>query len=107
MACTILKKSKILLMDKMPPSVNYTMDELIGKTINQEFAYSTILMIVHCIQSVVAYNRIMLLDQGCITQFDRYVTLRMLLTDPASKFHALCNATSVDEFAMLKKLAGV
>ncbi|KAJ6612167.1 hypothetical protein B0H10DRAFT_2437162 [Mycena sp. CBHHK59/15] len=108
----------------MPPSVDYATDELIGKTINQcappplnptlcalisshlglrEFADSTILTIAHRIRSVVTYDRIMLLDQGRIAEFDRPAAL---LADPASKFHALCKAAGADEFAMLKKLAG-
>ncbi|KAJ6612172.1 multidrug resistance-associated ABC transporter [Mycena sp. CBHHK59/15] len=103
MARAILKKSKILLMDEMPPSVDYATDELIGKTINQEFADSTILTIAHRIRSVVTYDRVMLLDQGRIAEFDRPAAL---LADPTSKFHALCKAAGADEFAMLKKLAG-
>ncbi|KAJ7499425.1 multidrug resistance-associated ABC transporter [Mycena latifolia] len=102
-ARAILKKSKIILMDEATASVDYATDELIGKTINQEFAESTILTIAHRIRSVVTYDKILLLDQGRIAEFDRPGTL---LANPASKFYALCKAAGPDEFAMLRKLAG-
>jgi hypothetical protein len=65
----------------------------------------------------------MLLEQGKIVEFDRYerstdhyvfitsfvdsIRPAVLLTNPASKFLALCKATGKEEFAVLKKMAGV
>ena len=46
----------------------------------------------------------MLLDQGRIVEFDRP---SVLLADSSSRFHALCKATGKNEFAMLKKMAGI
>ena len=46
----------------------------------------------------------MVLDQGRIVEFDKPVTL---LADSSTRFYALCKAAGKDEFAMLKKLAGV
>jgi hypothetical protein len=67
--------------------------------------------------------QVMLLDNGHIAEFDKYVfhpsilcwmltaclarRPSVLLGNPASKFHALCKATGREEFAMLKKMAGV
>ncbi|KAJ7104459.1 multidrug resistance-associated ABC transporter [Mycena belliarum] len=96
MARAILKRSKILVMDEV--------DELIGKTIRQEFAQSTILTIAHRLRTVIDYDRVMLLDQGRIAEFDRP---GVLLRDSKSKFYALCKATGKEEFSMLKKMAGV
>ncbi|KAJ7635025.1 multidrug resistance-associated ABC transporter [Roridomyces roridus] len=104
MARAILKRSKILVMDEATASVDYATDELIGKTIRQEFAESTILTIAHRLRTVIDYDRVMLLDQGRIAEFDRP---SVLLRDRDSKFHGLCKATGKEEFAMLKKMAGV
>ncbi|KAI0717016.1 multidrug resistance-associated ABC transporter [Earliella scabrosa] len=104
MARAILKRSKVLLMDEATASVDYATDELIGKTIRQEFASSTILTIAHRLRTVIDYDKVMLLDQGRIAEFD---TPAALLSNPQSKFHALCKATGKQEFAMLKKMAGV
>ncbi|KAK0203733.1 multidrug resistance-associated ABC transporter [Desarmillaria ectypa] len=104
MARAILKRSKVLVMDEATASVDYATDELIGKTIRQEFSESTILTIAHRLRTVIDYDRVMLLDQGSIVEFD---TPNVLLSDPASKFYALCKATGKEEFSVLKKMAGV
>ncbi|KAJ7319100.1 multidrug resistance-associated ABC transporter [Mycena albidolilacea] len=104
MARAILKRSKILVMDEATASVDYATDELIGKTIRQEFAQSTILTIAHRLRTVIDYDRVMLLDQGRIAEFDKP---NVLLRNPNSKFYALCKATGKEEFAMLRKMAGV
>jgi ABC-type multidrug transport system fused ATPase/permease subunit len=46
----------------------------------------------------------MLLDEGRIVEFDRPATL---LSDPSSRFYALCKATGKTEFSVLKRMAGV
>lgn len=104
MARAILKRSKVLVMDEATASVDYATDELIGKTIREEFANSTILTIAHRLRTVIDYDRVMLLDQGKIVEFDRPAAL---LSDPSSQFYGLCEATGENEFAMLKSLAGV
>ncbi|TRM63381.1 P-loop containing nucleoside triphosphate hydrolase protein [Schizophyllum amplum] len=103
MARALLKRSKVLFMDEATASVDYATDELIGKTIRQEFADSTILTIAHRLRTVIDYDRVMLLDNGRIAEFDRPATL---LQNTSSKFYSLCKATGKEEFAMLRKLAG-
>ncbi|OBZ67849.1 ATP-dependent bile acid permease [Grifola frondosa] len=104
MARALLKRSKVLLMDEATASVDYATDELIGKTIRHEFAQSTILTIAHRLRTVIDYDRVILLEEGRIAEFDKPANL---LANPSSKFHALCKATGKNEFAALKKVAGV
>jgi len=75
MARAILKRSKVLVMDEATASFDYATDELIGKTIRREFAESTILTIAHRIRTVIDYDRVMILEQGRIIEFDRPATL--------------------------------
>ncbi|KAF9450615.1 P-loop containing nucleoside triphosphate hydrolase protein [Macrolepiota fuliginosa MF-IS2] len=103
MARAILKRAKVLVMDEATASVDYATDELIGKTIRQEFAESTILTIAHRLRTVIDYDRVMLLEDGRIAEFDKP---SVLLSDPSSKFYSLCKATGKDEFTVLKKMAG-
>ncbi|KAI0720942.1 ATP-binding cassette transporter [Cerioporus squamosus] len=104
MARAILKRAKVLLMDEATASVDYATDELIGKTIRHEFAQSTIITIAHRLRTVIDYDRVMLLDQGRIMEFDKPA---VLLSDPKSSFYALCKATGKQEFATLKSMAGL
>ncbi|KAF8627345.1 hypothetical protein AX15_004416 [Amanita polypyramis BW_CC] len=104
MARAILKRSRILVMDEATASVDYATDELIGGAVKQGFADSTILTIAHRLRTVIDYDRVLLLDQGQIAEFDRPA---VLLGDPSSKFYALCKATGKEEFATLKRMAGV
>ncbi|KAF9023271.1 ATP-binding cassette transporter [Hymenopellis radicata] len=104
MARAILKRSKVLVMDEATASVDYVTDELIGKTIRQEFSASTILTIAHRLRTVIDHDRVMLLDEGRIIEFD---SPSALLGDANSRFCALCKATGRDEFAVLKKMAGL
>ncbi|KAJ7065610.1 multidrug resistance-associated ABC transporter [Mycena amicta] len=104
MARAILKRSKVLLMDEATASVDYATDQLIGQTIRHEFKDSTILTIAHRLRTVIDYDKVMLLEQGRIVEFDRPA---VLLADASSKFHALCQATGKKEFKMLKTMAGV
>jgi ABC-type multidrug transport system fused ATPase/permease subunit len=46
----------------------------------------------------------MVLDQGRLKEFDRPA---VLLADHASAFYQLCKATGKEEFAQLKKMAGM
>ncbi|KAG8216833.1 P-loop containing nucleoside triphosphate hydrolase protein [Butyriboletus roseoflavus] len=103
MARAILKRSKVLVMDEATASVDYATDELISKTIRHEFDSSTILTIAHRLRTVIDYDRVLLLDEGRIVEFDRPATL---LADSNSRFHSLCKATGRNEFSVLKKLAG-
>jgi len=104
MARAILKRSKVVIMDEATASVDYATDELISKTIKEEFAESTILTIAHRLRTVIDYDRIMVLDDGRIAEFDTPATL---LADQSSRFYGLCQATGKSEFAVLKKMAGV
>ncbi|KAJ6599948.1 P-loop containing nucleoside triphosphate hydrolase protein [Mycena vulgaris] len=73
MARAILKHSKILVMDEATASVDYATDELINHTIRKAFTESTVLAIAHRLSSIISYDRVMLLDQGRIVEFERQV----------------------------------
>ena len=53
---------------------------------------------------MIDYNRVMLLEDGKIVEFD---SPGNLLANRDSKFYALCKATGREEFSTLKRLAGV
>ncbi|KAF8595167.1 P-loop containing nucleoside triphosphate hydrolase protein [Ceratobasidium sp. AG-I] len=84
MARAILKRSKILFCDEgwvaftvrvlcltfAACSVDYATDELISQTIRKEFVNSTIVTIAHRLRTIIDYDKVMVLDQGRISEYD-------------------------------------
>ncbi|KZP02645.1 P-loop containing nucleoside triphosphate hydrolase protein, partial [Athelia psychrophila] len=91
MARAILKQSKVLVMDRATANVDYATDELIRETISHEFPDSTILTIAHRLRTVIVYDRVMILDQGRIVEFDKPAAL---LADRSSGFYGSRKATA-------------
>jgi ABC-type multidrug transport system fused ATPase/permease subunit len=84
--------------------VDYATDELISKTIREEFSSSTMIVIAHRLRTVISYDRVMVLEQGKLKEFDQP---KVLLADPTSAFYQLCKASGRDEFVQLRKMAGL
>ncbi|VDI22201.1 ATP-binding cassette, subfamily C (CFTR/MRP), member 3 [Mytilus galloprovincialis] len=70
LARTLLHKTNILLLDEATAAVDMETDDLIQRTISEEFAECTILSIAHRLNTVMDYDRIMVLDKGTIVEFD-------------------------------------
>ncbi|KIY63292.1 multidrug resistance-associated ABC transporter [Cylindrobasidium torrendii FP15055 ss-10] len=104
MARAILKRSRVVIMDEATSSIDNGMDQLIGKTIRDEFSKSTILTIAHRLRTVIDFDRIMVLENGRIVEFD---SPSILLQNEQSRFHGLCSATGKEEFLALKSLAAL
>ncbi|KAJ9112544.1 hypothetical protein QFC19_000559 [Naganishia cerealis] len=102
MARAILKRNKILVMDEATASIDYETDELIGKTIREEFSESTILTIAHRLATIIDYDKVLVMDKGHIAEYD---SPEALLKDHKSKFYALCKATGNAEFKNLRRMA--
>eukprot|EP01116_Phalansterium_solitarium_P010898 TRINITY_DN263_c0_g2_i2.p1 TRINITY_DN263_c0_g2~~TRINITY_DN263_c0_g2_i2.p1 ORF type:complete len:1470 (+),score=645.31 TRINITY_DN263_c0_g2_i2:96-4505(+) len=84
----ILKKAKILVMDEATAAVDFETDALIQKTIREQFASTTVLTIAHRLNTIMDYDRILVLDRGLVGELDAPQTL---LKDPNSMFSKLVN----------------
>ncbi|KAI8993635.1 P-loop containing nucleoside triphosphate hydrolase protein [Pilobolus umbonatus] len=100
LARALLKRSRIVLMDEATASVDFETDKAIQKTISNEFVDSTILCIAHRLHTVIEYDRILVLDQGQILEFDSPLTL---INDAGSAFYKMCRNSG--EFESLMSLA--
>ncbi|CAL5018225.1 unnamed protein product [Urochloa decumbens] len=66
----ILKRSKILFMDEATASVDSQTDATIQKITRREFSSCTILSIAHRIPTVMDCDRVMVMDEGLVKEFD-------------------------------------
>jgi len=98
LARAILTDSKILVMDEATASVDFETDTLIQKTIRREFANVTVLTIAHRVNTILDSDRVMVLSDGQITEFD---SPSMLLKNDQSAFFSLVKEAGVKEGVIL------
>jgi ABC-type multidrug transport system fused ATPase/permease subunit len=66
----ILRKSKIIIMDEATASIDFQTEEIIQKAINEIMKNSTVLTIAHRIKTIIKYDKILVLDNGEVKDFD-------------------------------------
>ncbi|CAL1530147.1 unnamed protein product [Lymnaea stagnalis] len=86
LARSLLRKTKILVLDEATAAVDMETDDLIQKTIRTEFKDCTVLTIAHRLNTIMDYDRIMVLDQGEIKELDSPAAL---LENKNSLFYAM------------------
>ncbi|RCK55826.1 Multiple drug resistance-associated protein-like transporter 1 [Candida viswanathii] len=78
--------SKILVLDEATAAVDFQTDKIIQETIRSEFKDKTILAIAHRIDTILDSDKILVLDQGKVAEFD---TPENLLKNKDSIFYSL------------------
>uniref|UniRef100_A0A914DEW8 ABC transporter domain-containing protein n=1 Tax=Acrobeloides nanus TaxID=290746 RepID=A0A914DEW8_9BILA len=86
LARALLRKSKILVLDEAAASVDMETDQLIQRTIKEQFADCTVLTIAHRLHSVIESDRLMVLDTGNVREFD---SPKSLLENHNSLFYSM------------------
>ena len=75
LARSLLRKSKFLVLDEATSAVDMATDELIQTTLKKEFKDCTVLTIAHRLNTIIDYDRILVLDRGMVKEFDTPETL--------------------------------
>uniref|UniRef100_A0AAY4DL30 ATP-binding cassette sub-family C member 5 n=1 Tax=Denticeps clupeoides TaxID=299321 RepID=A0AAY4DL30_9TELE len=85
-ARALLRRSKVLLLDEATAAIDSETDRLLQETIRHSFEGCTTLVIAHRLNTVMSCNRILVLDQGQVVEFD---TPSSLLENENSLFRAM------------------
>eukprot|EP00301_Raphidiophrys_heterophryoidea_P001087 c10543_g1_i1.p1 GENE.c10543_g1_i1~~c10543_g1_i1.p1 ORF type:complete len:1410 (-),score=317.84 c10543_g1_i1:416-4645(-) len=69
MARVLLKKPKIIFMDEATASVDLETDAFVQKTVRQAFGHCTIITIAHRLNTVIDYDKVLVLDAGKVAEY--------------------------------------
>lgn len=102
LARAMLKKPVILIMDEATANVDYETDTIIQQCLREEFKNATILTIAHRLNTIIDYDRVLVLDQGEIVEFD---SPSELLKIQDGRFKSMVDETGANNAEMLNDLA--
>ena len=94
LARALLKKTKILVLDEATAAVDLETDDLIQETIATEFSDCTIFTIAHRLNTIMNYDKIIVLDNGRISEFD---TIPNLLKCTNGIFYSMAKESGLVE----------
>ena len=69
LARAIVERPRILLLDEATSAVDMATDRLIQRSIRDEFSTCTLIVIAHRLSTIADFDRILVLDDGQVTQF--------------------------------------
>ncbi|KAJ3538634.1 hypothetical protein NMY22_g5079 [Coprinellus aureogranulatus] len=86
-------------LDEATSNVDVETDAKVQRTIKTEFTSSTLLCIAHRLNTIAYYDRILVMDQGTVAEFD---TVLNLFDKEDSIFRALCNEANLTRQDILR-----
>jgi ABC-type glutathione transport system ATPase component len=101
LARAMLKNPKVLMMDEATASIDYSTDAKIQETIRE--LKSTIITIAHRLQTIVDYDKVLVLEAGKVVEFGH--PHELLLKGEDGVFYSMCESSG--ELENLLKMAKV
>ena len=87
LARALLRKNKIIVMDEATANVDPKTDQLIQETIRTKFKHCTVITVAHRLNTIMDYDRILVLDHGRVVEYDKP---EILLHNEDGHFCKLC-----------------
>ena len=102
LARALLIRAKVVVLDEATASVDLQTDAVVQEALRKYFTGSTVLTIAHRLNTIIDYDRVLVMDDGHVREFDRP---SVLLDDPKSLFSALVDETGSSNAEYLRTLA--
>ncbi|KAI8900838.1 P-loop containing nucleoside triphosphate hydrolase protein [Globomyces pollinis-pini] len=100
----VLENPKVVVFDESTSALDGEADNVIQKLISVNLKSSTVITIAHRLNTIASYDRVLVLDQGNMVEFD---SPKNLLLNKDSLFYELSEATGPSNFAIIKSLASI
>jgi len=71
LARALVRRSKVIILDEATASVDHVTDEHIQQTLRSEFMESTLITIAHRLRTIMNYDKVLVLDEGRVVEYDR------------------------------------
>jgi ABC-type multidrug transport system fused ATPase/permease subunit len=102
-ARALVRKPKILLLDEASAGIDMKTDELLQTMIRDVFHDSTIITIAHRLNTIIDYDRVIVLDHGRLTEYAE--PGKLLESSATGLFASLVDATGAKSSRRLREIA--
>lgn len=102
LARALTKRAKLLILDEATANVDFETDAIIQRTVRDNFQDCTRLTIAHRLNTIVDSDKILVLDKGCVGEFD---TPRNLVLNKASLLNSMIEETGPANAEALRRVA--
>ncbi|RHZ55383.1 hypothetical protein CDV55_103099 [Aspergillus turcosus] len=92
LARALVRDARIIICDEATSSVDFETDQKVQETMAQGFQGKTLLCIAHRLRTIINYDRICVMDQGQIAEFD---TPLALWEKPGGIFRSMCDQSGI------------
>ena len=91
LARALVRDSRIIVCDEATSSIDFESDLKVQKTMIQEFKGRTVLCIAHRLKTIIGYDRVCVIDNGCVAELGPPLEL----FDGGGKFRAMCDQSLI------------
>ncbi|OUM67296.1 hypothetical protein PIROE2DRAFT_40198 [Piromyces sp. E2] len=112
LARAMIRQSRVLIMDEATASVDVETDAIIQKALRSEFKDVTVITIAHRLNTIIDYDKVLVLSNGNILEYDKPSNLLYEKLDDGSltptdktEFSKLVDETGPVNAELLRKLA--